>query len=202
MKRGSAKQPAPGFTLMELLTSLAVVGILLGIAAPDFRETILQSRQDSRIMDLTGALTLARSEAIKQSSRISVCARSSDTSCGTDWNKGWIVFVDDGATAGVIDDTETVLRLTPSLPSGFSLTNSAITQGVAAATQRSYVRFGPRGLSNWRGSGTFSFCDDRGSSAARAVVVSMSGDIRQARPDGDGTVYDTFGEAISCEQDS
>lgn len=187
---------------MELLTSLAVVGILLGIAAPDFRETILQSRQDSRIMDLTGALTLARSEAIKQSSRISVCARSSDTSCGTDWNKGWIVFVDDGATAGVIDDTETVLRLTPSLPSGFSLTNSAITQGVAAATQRSYVRFGPRGLSNWRGSGTFSFCDARGSSAARAVVVSMSGDIRQARPDGDGTVYDTFGEAISCEQDS
>lgn len=187
-----------GFTLMELLITLAVAGILLGIAAPSFKETIQQSQQDSRVMELTGALNFARSEAIKQSSRISVCARNSDMSCGTNWNKGWIVFVDNADNAGVIDTTETVLKLASPLPTGFTLQNSAVTQGVADATSRSYVRFGPRGLSNWRGSGTFTFCDDRGSRAARAVNVSMSGDIRQARKAGDGSLYDSFGQAISC----
>lgn len=188
--------------MMELLITLSVAGILLGIAAPDFRETLQQSRQDNRVMELTGALNFARSEAIKRSSRVSVCARSSDTSCGTNWNKGWIVFLDNTTNAGVIDATETILKIANPLPSGFALTNSAITQGVADATQRSYVRFGPRGLSNWRGSGTFTFCDDRGSEAARAVNVSMSGDVRRARAGSDGTLYDTFAQAISCEDDS
>ncbi|MGQ7844117.1 GspH/FimT family pseudopilin [Granulosicoccus sp. 3-233] len=199
MKQSPDSHSVRGFTLMELLITLAVAGILLGIAVPSFKETLQQSRQDSRVMDLTGALTFARSEAIKQSSRVSVCARNSDTSCGTNWNQGWIVFVDNAATAGIIDASETVLKVASPLPTGFTLANSAITQGVADATQRSYVRFGPRGLSNWRGSGTFTFCDDRGSRAARAVNVSMSGDVRQARSTGDGTLYDTFGQAITCD---
>ena len=153
-------------------------------------------------MELTGALNFARSEAIKQSSRVSVCARNSDMTCGTNWNRGWIVFVDSADNAGVIDATETVLKVASPLPTGFTVSNSAITQGVADATQRSYVRFGPRGLSNWRGSGTFTFCDDRGDRAARAINVSMSGDVRQAREAGDGTLYDTFGQAVSCGEDS
>lgn len=153
-------------------------------------------------MELLGALNFARSESIKQSSRISVCARNTDTSCGTSWNKGWLVFVDNAATAGVIENTETVLKLSSSLPAGFELKNNAITQGVADATQRSYVRFGPRGLSNWRGSGTFTFCDDRGSAYARAVNVTMSGDVRPARADADGVIHDTFGQAISCDDGS
>lgn len=202
MKQGPENLAIRGFTLMELLITLAVAGILLGIAAPDFSEAIKQSRQDSRVLELNGALNFARSEAIKQSSRVSVCARNSDTSCGTNWNKGWIVFVDNEANAGVIDATENVLKISTPLPSGLSLTNSAVTLGVADASQRSYVRFGPRGLSNWRGSGTFTFCDDRGSRSARAVNVSMSGDIRLARADSDGSLYDTFGQAISCKQNS
>ncbi len=202
MKESPDSHSIRGFTLMELLITLAVAGILLSIAVPEFRESLQQSRQDSRVMELTGALNFARSEAIKQSSRVSVCARNSDMTCGTNWNRGWIVFVDSADNAGVIDPTETVLKVAGPLPTGFAVSNRAITQGVTDATQRSYVRFGPRGLSNWRGSGTFTFCDDRGDRAARAINVSMSGDVRQAREAGDGKMYDTFGQAVSCGEDS
>lgn len=190
---------ARGFTVMELLVTVAVAAILMGIAAPGFQSQIQESRQKSRLYELNGALNYARSEAIKRSSRVSVCARSTNTRCGTNWNDGWIVYIDSGANAGVIDAAESVLKVVSSMPTGFNITNRAIVQGASDAIQRPYVRFGPRGLSNWRGSGTFTFCDDRGTSSARAMNVSMSGDVRQARADGSGVVHDTFGNAISCD---
>ncbi|ASJ72403.1 GspH/FimT family pseudopilin [Granulosicoccus antarcticus] len=202
MKLGPDRHQARGFTLMELLITVSVAAILMATAAPGFQSLIQQSKQESRVNELTGALYYARSEAIKRSSRISVCARSSNTSCGTNWDKGWIVFIDNGATPGVIDTSESVLKVASSLPSGFRVKNTAIVQGASEATQRSYVRFGPRGLSNWRGSGTFTFCDGRGTSAARAINVSMSGDVRHARADGSGIRYDTFGTALSCTTQS
>lgn len=202
MKHGAYSTVIRGFSLLEMLVALAVAGILLGLAAPSFQQTLQQSRQDGRVLELQGALALARSEAIKQSSRISVCARSSNDSCGTNWDNGWIVFVDNGDNAGVIESGETILRLAATLPVGIQLSNSAVTQGVSEASQRSYVRFGPRGLSNWRGSGTFVFCDARGTEQARALNVTMSGDIRAARRDDNGVMRDAFSEPVNCKEDN
>jgi type IV fimbrial biogenesis protein FimT len=198
MKMWPVLHKARGFTLMEMLIAVSMAAILMGVAAPGFRSLLQQSRQESRLNELTGALNYARSEAIKRSSRVSVCARSSNTSCGTNWDKGWLVYIDNAANPGVIDASESVLKVASALPAGFEVTNSAIVQGASDAIQRSYVRFGPRGLSNWRGSGTFTFCDERGTRAARAINVSMSGDVRQARADGSGTIHDTFGNPVHC----
>lgn len=198
MSVGPDKRGALGFTLVELLVTVAVAAILIGIAAPDFRSLLQQSQQDSRVIELTGMLNFARSEAIKRASRVSVCARSSDTKCGTDWNMGWIVFIDNADTAGVIETSETILKMGSPLPANFQLSNKAIVSGAADAIERSYVRFGPRGLSNWRGSGSFTFCDERGTESAKGVNVSMSGDVRQARRDNSGTLYDSLGNAIAC----
>jgi len=184
--------------MIELLVTVAVAAILLGIAAPNFQSVLQQSRQESRVMELTGMLNFARSEAIKRASRVSVCARATDTSCGTNWNNGWIVFIDNADTSGVIEAVETVLKTGKALPASFTLSNKAIVSGAANATQRSFVRFGPRGLSSWRGSGSFTFCDSRGTDAAKGVNVSMSGDVRQARRNESGTLYDSTGSAIVC----
>ena len=189
---------ASGFTFLELMVTLAVAGILVSIAAPSFQSIVQQSRQDSRVMELSGMLNFARSEAIKRSSRVSVCARESDTTCGTDWSKGWHVFIDNAEDAGVVEALEPILKTSKALPPNFTLNNAAIVSGAADANQRSYVRFGPRGMSNWRGSGSFTFCDDRGTEAAKGINISISGDVRLAKRNENGTLYDSLGNAIAC----
>lgn len=188
-----------GFTLVELLVTLAVAAILLSVAAPNFRDAIQDSRQDSCIYDLIGAMQYARSEAIKQSSRISVCALADDGSCGSNWNNSWQVFVDTGTTIGAIDADETVLRTGCSLPSDLKVGNSArLRNNGSGETTRNFVRFGPRGTSNWRGGGTFLFCDSRGIDHAVGINLSISGDIRRARRDGDDKLINAFGEEAVC----
>ncbi|MEE9320308.1 MAG: GspH/FimT family pseudopilin [Granulosicoccus sp.] len=193
--RGSLR----GFTLVELLVTLAVAAILLGVAAPNFRNAIQDSQQNSCIYDLIGAMQYARSEAIKQSSRISVCALADDGSCGSNWNNSWQVFIDTGATIGAIDPGETVLRTGCSLPSDLTVSTLARQRNNGSSeTARGFVRFGPRGTSNWRGGGTFLFCDSRGIDNAVGINLSISGDIRRARRDGDDNLINAFGENAAC----
>ena len=141
MKTGPDSLKARGFTLMELLITVSVAAILAGIAAPNFQSMIQESRQESRVNELTGALFYARSEAIKRSSRVSVCARSSNTSCGTNWDNGWIVYIDNAENPGVIDAAETVLKIASSLPNGFTVTNNAIVQGSSNAKIEKSISF-------------------------------------------------------------
>jgi type IV fimbrial biogenesis protein FimT len=62
-----------GFTLMELMMTLAVIGVILGIAAPSFREFLLNNRITGAANDLHAAFQLARSEAIKRQQPVAVC---------------------------------------------------------------------------------------------------------------------------------
>ena len=90
-----------GFTLIELLMTVVIVSILLGVAAPSMRAVAQNSRLTAAHNELTGSLQLARSEAVKRRTHVSVCARNTDTSCGDDWKKGWLVFTDGGDTPQV-----------------------------------------------------------------------------------------------------
>ena len=191
-----------GFTLVELLVTLAVAAILLGVAAPSFRDVVQRNRQESALYALTGSLQLARSEAIKRSTRVSVCARGAgDGVCGTSWSRGWQVFVDDGDTPGSVDAADgggaPVLRVVEALASGLRLGNTAQLND-SARIERPFVRFGPRGTSNWRGGGTFVLCIGDETETARAVDVTLSGDVRHARRDGPDASIDAFGQPLDC----
>lgn len=197
-----------GFTLTELLIALSVAGILVGMAAPSFRELIVGSQQDSRLYALLGDLQYARSESIKRASRVALCARAAGTpdECGTEWSNGWLVFVDTGDTPGVFEPANDgeLLRTADNLPTTLALDARArIASGVEAANPRGFVRFGPRGTSNWRGGGTFLLCGSSGTADERnttsvGVNVSLAGEVRRGRRDGDGALIDAFGQAASC----
>lgn len=100
-----------GFTLIELLMTVVIFGVLLSVAAPSMRAVAQNSRLTAAHNELTGSLQLARSEAVKRRTSVSVCARATNSTCGEDWRTGWLVFTDDGATLGTVDSDETVLAV-------------------------------------------------------------------------------------------
>jgi len=209
----SAQRPESGFTLIELLVTLAVLSVLVSLGVPQLRESIRAGQRDAAVHALASDLSFARSEAIKRSSRLSVCVRddaADGPGCSADaapeWKRGWLVFTDHGPEAGRLEAAagERVLRHGAPLRGSLVMTTRArITGGVSPPVARPFVRFDPRGGSNWRGGGTFLVCGTHGVQAqrdrdARALNVSLSGDVRRARRDGAGKLIDAFGTAAAC----
>lgn len=120
-----------GMTAVELLFTMAIAGIVLALAVPNFRDFIQNNRAAEEANALVGALALARSEAVTRGVPVTVCSSADGATCAddTDWTTGWIVFTDVNAPLGDVDDAadppDTVLRALPALREGSELTGDA-----------------------------------------------------------------------------
>lgn len=87
-----------GFTLIELIITIAIIVIVMKIAIPELQNTVLAGKLSSYANNLAASAHLARSEAIKRNSVVSLCVSADGASCGTgDWEQGWIVVAADGS---------------------------------------------------------------------------------------------------------
>lgn len=81
-----------GFTLTELMITIAIVAILATLAVPSFNEIALSSKLNSVANNFVASAHLARSEAIKRNALVTLCASSNGSSCTGAWKDGWIVL--------------------------------------------------------------------------------------------------------------
>jgi type IV fimbrial biogenesis protein FimT len=100
-----------GFTLIELMVTLAVAAILVAMAAPSFRTLLASNRLSTQTNELVGAITFTRSEAVKRGRNVTLCRTDSATALAclagnqSAWEH-WIV-IDPGIAA---TDSSRVLR--------------------------------------------------------------------------------------------
>lgn len=124
-----------GFTLVELMVTVAILAILAGVAAPAFVDMVAQNRLSSQTNDLIGALQYARSEAIKRNQAVTFCraASASATACedGELWAH-WIVLGGGGAVLrrGSVPGSGDTLKISSDLDGArLSFSPGGITQG-------------------------------------------------------------------------
>lgn len=102
-------RPSKGFTLVELMVTVAVVAILSAIAYPSFQGTIRSNRVAAGHNELLGLVNLARSEAVRNNLGGGVCGSTSGNDCDGNWSGGMMAFADTNRS-GTFNLGETVLR--------------------------------------------------------------------------------------------
>ena len=88
-----------GFTLLELVVTVALIAIAVSIAVPSMSTFTQNDRLTTNINTLVGHLAYARSEAVKLNQQVSVCVSNNTASCTAgNWQDGWIVYIDADAS--------------------------------------------------------------------------------------------------------
>ncbi len=191
-----------GFTLIELMMTLLIASIILGVGIPNFQEFVANNRMATATNDVVTALHAARSQAVKRRANVTICpsanwdAPNPTCSPAGQLSDGHIVFVDCsaanpcGAPNVAVDAFDFVLRVRGPLPGAIA---PLVTTDAGGAE---YFSFGPTGFP--RTAAGFAnpvvniqLCDDRGAHNTGANVAA--GRWLQVTPTGRPQVYRDIG---------
>ena len=131
---------APGFTLVELMITVVVMGVLLAIGIPSFRYVQNSARITAPANELVANVQLARAEAIRRNARMALCSSSDGANCanGGAWN-GWIVFVDADRNGAVSAGDEILKRYAIEQPTQVQA-SAALNDGVITFRSDGFAR--------------------------------------------------------------
>jgi len=175
---------AKGFTLLELMLTITVAGVILGLGIPNLTQFIRNNRITSAANDMLAAIHMARTEAVKRRAWTTLCfstdPASATPACDGNGTQGWVVFADADADLTVDGGEDVLLRHDP-LPTTLLLNVNG------GAANDGYIAFSGSGFARPTAGATpisdVVMCDERGNvavygdenSAARTVRISATG---------------------------
>lgn len=125
-----------GFTLVELMVTVAVLAVVIGIAVPSFTTIMHRNRLTAAANEMVSALQIARMEAIRRNRRAVLCPSIDGQTCnGADWSKV-LVFIDANRNSQADATGDVLLRVVDTTRTG---------SGITAASGAALIRFGPDG---------------------------------------------------------
>lgn len=164
-----------GLTLLEVLLVTALLALLASLAVPQFGALVLDSRMTAAANTLIHSIHLARQAAITSVHEVVLCRSIDGEHClgAGDWGTGWMVFTNlDHDSPPSVDTGEPILQVQGRQSLG------------SVSSNRAFYVLRPFPLRSTNG--TVVFCDRRGATHARAVILSYSGRPRVSRRTPDG----------------
>ena len=147
-----------GFTLIELMVTLAIAAILAVVGVPAFQETIKNNRMTTLGNQTLGALMYARMESVKRGGDVSIGQRAAGS-----WAGGTVVWINPDGDA-IVDPGEEVLRLWDALPASNTL--------ISAGGKTVFI-FNASGFVDL--ADTLTICDDRTAEKGLSIKIGLTG---------------------------
>lgn len=127
---GGQQVASPGFTLIELMVTIAIAAILVTLAAPSFREFLVRNRTAAISNELIASIGRARNEAVSRNICVSMCRSADGATCaatGNNWVDGWIVFTNANCDTSLTAPAAAadLLNASAPFPAGYSMVSSA-----------------------------------------------------------------------------
>lgn len=182
-------EPARGFSLLELLITLAVVAIVAAFSLPSLNMLLQRGQQRAAASELISIINLSRNTAIQEQVSVTLCPINEKGKCSKDWDQPLVAFRDPMRKREA-SQSDQVLRI-------LDLGNDGITIGRTGI--RDYFRFRPSGLAE-EAIGNIVWCPkNRNSNFAFQIRINMGGRPLVSKDnDGDGIPEDTYGKPVKC----
>ena len=162
-----------GFTLIELVVTMAVAAILVAVAVPELRTFIQNNRLITQTNNLIGDLRFAQGRSLGHNSEngqqvnIGLCASTNGTACtGGTWRDGYLIFVDQNNNSAW-DAGETVLRFREALVANNTVTAATILDPLIYIKG---VAINPGALPR-----SITYCDNRGPTKGKQINLNNQG---------------------------
>ncbi len=182
-----------GYSIVEMLTAMAVATVLFSFAIPAFSEFLARQRSIAAVNQMIGAVIFARHAAVTQRATMALCpARGAICAPRNEWHLGAMVFKDNNAD-GKRGPGEPIVTQLPPLRTGERVLWRSF-------RNKSYLQFRSTGMTSWQ-NGSFQYCPADGDPRySKMIIINAQGRATKSRDaNNDGIDEDASGKPLRCE---